>query len=279
MAAAPRFARIALFLAVFCGWPSVPGARAQSTAANQAAPPPPEPFQISDNSFLVEEAFNQEAGVFQNIFTVFRTAHSWSASFTQEWPVRSQAHQFSYTLQGSGGDGVNDWSDALLNYRFQALMEGPGRPAFSPRVSAILPTGSERAGHDVFGVQFNLPFSKQVDDFYFHWNAGLTWLPSVDFDGGSLSLESPFLSASAIYRVAPMLHGMLELVGNFNELPDGSSTTRVDSYTISPGGRGGWNIGDHQLILGVAMPLTWTEGERRQTAVFVYASYELPFKK
>ena len=42
--------------AVVVLWPSV--ARAQ----------PAEPFEVTDNSFFVEEAFNQEAGIFQNIF-------------------------------------------------------------------------------------------------------------------------------------------------------------------------------------------------------------------
>lgn len=36
---------------------------------------------------------------------------------------------------------------------------------------------------------------------------------------------------------------------------------------------GGWDIGDHHLILGVAVPMTWGSGER-ETAAFFYASYE-----
>ncbi len=49
--------------------------------------PPRDPFRISDNSFLVEEAFNQEAGIFQNIFGATRIDGQWAATFTQEWPV------------------------------------------------------------------------------------------------------------------------------------------------------------------------------------------------
>jgi hypothetical protein len=244
-----------------------------------AGAPPAEPFEILDNSFLVEEAFNQEAGVFQNIFGIIRSRDSWAASFVQEWPVLSQAHQLSYTVTGAGGGGTSAWGDTLLNYRFQAMTEGPGRPAFSPRLSAILPTGSEGAGYDSFGLQFNLPFSKQTGDAFFHWNAGLTWLPSVDAGTDSHSLESPFLAGSVIYRLAPMFHPMLELVGSFDEQPEDGATTRTKSFTVSPGARGGWNIGDHQLIVGVAVPITWTGDDVRQTAAFVYASYELPFKR
>ncbi|HET9768159.1 MAG TPA: hypothetical protein VFS60_15000, partial [Thermoanaerobaculia bacterium] len=49
-------------------------------AAPGFAQPPPDPatdssrkWEITDNSFLVEEAFNQERGVFQNIATWTRT--------------------------------------------------------------------------------------------------------------------------------------------------------------------------------------------------------------
>ena len=251
-------------------------ARAQTPAAATRGP---EPFQILDNSLLVEEAFNQEPGVYQNIFGFVRSGEAWAAAFVQEWPVRSQAHQFSYTLTWAGGGGTSAWGESLLNYRYQAMLESPGRPAFSPRISAILPTGSNRAGYDSFGLQINLPFSKQAGDVYFHWNAGLTWLPSVDVEEGSHTLESPFVAASAIYRLAPMFHPMLELVGNFDEQPAGRATARSKSFTASPGARGGWNLGDHQLILGFAVPITWTVDESRDTAAFIYASYELPFRK
>jgi hypothetical protein len=37
-------------------------------------------------------------------------------------------------------------------------------------------------------------------------------------------------------------------------------------------------VGDQQLILGVAVPVTWVAGGH-DTAAFVYVSYELPFRK
>ena len=106
------------------------------TSAQQSAPaagaPPAEPFQILDNSFFVEEAFNQEAGIFQNIFGFVRSNDTWSASFVQEWPVLSQAHQLSYTVTGLGGGGSSAWGDSLLNYRFQAMTRGLDAPRFRP---------------------------------------------------------------------------------------------------------------------------------------------------
>ena len=233
-----------------------------------------EPFRITDNSFLVEEAFNQEPGIFQNIFNAVRSDADWAATFTQEWPVVSQKHQFSYTLAFGTSDGDAEFGDTLLNYRYQAMMEGPGRPAFSPRVSLIVPTAS--GGGDSTGLQFNLPFSKQTGEVYWHWNAGLTWLPAAEDGEETHNITSPFLAGSAIVRVLPMLNAMLETVLLFDQQ---ANLVREKTFILSPGIRGGWDIGDHQLILGAAVPFTWAGDSARDTAAFFYVSYELPFKK
>jgi DtxR family Mn-dependent transcriptional regulator len=261
-------------------------ALAQTTAALAPTKKVAEPFAITDNSFLVEEAFNQEAGIFQNIASAVFVNGNWVFAFTQEWPVVTQAHQFSYTLSAldnGDGDGVGD---TLLNYRYQALTEGPGRPAFSPRASLVLPTGDafRLLGSGSVGLQVNLPFSKQTGDWYWTWNGGFTWLPRAESvstnpaNDHRVDLFSPSLAGSGIYRLRPMFNLMLESVLLFNELSDGGVTSRETTFTLSPGARGGWNIGDQQLIVGAAMPITWVQGSA-ETGLLVYLSYELPFKK
>src|SRR5258707_12401169 len=103
---------------------------------------------IQDNSFFVEEAYNQEPGVVQHIFNLpsFFTGHEKdiSPSFTQEWPIFTQRHQFSYTIPYTfveNGGWENGLADIRLNYRFQALMETERTPAFAPRFSFVTPTG------------------------------------------------------------------------------------------------------------------------------------------
>ena len=258
--------------------------------AQTAASPPaagPEPFKISDNSFLVEEAFNQETGVFQNIFGVMRIQGTWAASFTQEWPAPSQAHQLSYTLAFINDGAQSGVGDALLNYRYQAMVEGPGRPAFSPRLSLVVPSGNsdKGLGNGSVGLQVNLPFSKQTGDWYWHWNGGLTWLPRAEgtFRRDDLAvirrdaLVSPFLAGSAIYRLRPMFHLMLESAINFDESLAELSTARDTTVTVSPGFRGGWNLGDQQVVVGFAVPISWSD--TTNTGAFFYLSYELPFRK
>src|SRR5206468_696749 len=148
------------------------------------------------------EAFNQEAGVVQNIFGATRLSGEWAATFTQEWPVVSQKHQFSYTLAFTDGGAAFGVGDTLLNYRYQVWMEGPGRPAFAPRASLVVPTGdvARSRGQGSYGLQVNLPFSKRQGAVYWHWNGGFTWLNRAEAQGPlanrleRASLVSPFLA-------------------------------------------------------------------------------------
>jgi outer membrane putative beta-barrel porin/alpha-amylase len=219
-------------------------------------------WEILDNSFLVEESFNQERGVFQNIFTWTRQrGGAWDASFTQEWPAPGTAHQLSYTLPFAATGDATGLGDLLLNYRYQVREETQRGPALSPRLSVIIPTGrsDEGLGSGVGGLEINVPASKQFGDFYVHANVGFTWLPDVQ--------RTPHIGGSGIWRVAPLLNLMLEAIVEIDE-----------SATLSPGFRRGWNIGDHQLVIGAALPLTREAGETT-AALLTYISYELPFRR
>lgn len=218
-------------------------------------------WEIVDNSFLVEEAFNQEPGVFQNIFTWARERDGgWGANFTQEWPVAGVTHQLSYTIPFSSNAGETHLDDVMLNYRYQLLTETARRPAVSPRVSAILSTGREEdhIAEGAGGVQVNVPASKQFGDLYVHANVGFTWRSGVG--------QTPLAAAGGIWRVTPMFHAMFESVALFG-----------DSLTVSPGFRRGWNIGRHQLVFGLAVPVT-SGTDRDDVALLTYVSYELPFR-
>ena len=256
-------------------WLMLTGA-ALAQATPPASRPADKPFQILDNSFLVEEAFNQERSIFQNIFGFTRQSGDWQLTFTQEWPAPTVRHQLSYTLSAESVASHSGVGDVFLNYRFQAVEEGPGRPAFSPRLSAIIPSGRQAAGGGEGGLQVNLPFSKQRRDFYFHWNTGFTWLPR----GDRVDLLSPTVAGSAIYRLRPMLNLMFESVLSFDAAETSPGVvTRTRAVTLSPGVRGGWNLGkDTQVILGAAVPITRADGAT-STGIFGYFSYELPFKK
>jgi hypothetical protein len=249
---------IARRMALMLGLLSVaPPAGAQAPAAAAAS----RKWEITDNSFLVEEAFNQEAGVFQNILTWTRAREgTWNGSFTQEWPAPGMAHQLSYSVAFAGTGEASGVGDMLLNYRFQLREESAFGPAISPRLSVVLPTGraSDGLGAGTTGLDMNVPASKQFGDFYVHANLGYTWLPDVQ--------RTTHIGGSGIWRVAPLLNLMLEGVVNVAE-----------SVTLSPGFRRGWNFGETQLVMGLALPVTRADG-RSTAALLTYFSYELPFR-
>ena len=248
-------------------------------AQNAPAGDSDRPWEITDNSFLVEEAFNQEAGIFQNI-AAWQTDHqgNWALGFTQEWPLFSQTHQLSYTLGYAHGDDASGVGDTFLHYRWQALTGRDGRPAFSPRVSLVLPTGSvsRGLGNGNVGWELNLPFSRQMGDLYLHWNAGFTHFPSAKLGDVERNLLTPRAAASGIWRLRPMFNVMVEAVVQWDEAIAGDATDYVRRVTLLPGFRTGWNIGDVQAIVGMGMPVSFSDGGAT-AGIFGYVSYELPF--
>jgi hypothetical protein len=277
----------------------VHAARADAqTPAPDAAPLPSDssrPFEIEDNSFLVEEAFNQEAGVVQTIYGGLLFQESgWALAFTQEWPAPGIRHQLSVTipvngLKLSGGErGSDGLGDIALNYRYQLMEEGAGKPAIAPRLTVLCPSGNQGRGLGVgaWGWQMNLPVSKQHRDFYFHGNVGMTWYPRVQtgadedpIPAPDVTLVSPTIAGSTIYRLRPMLNLMLESYVTWQEAPTGpGKTDRLAVSVLSPGLRGGWNHGDAQIIVGAALPVTWADGNAH-LGLFTYFSYETRFWK
>jgi hypothetical protein len=246
---------------------------------------------IQDNSFLVEEAYNQEVGVVQHVLNIVPQITRRAAgdnrellfAFTQEWPAFSQAHQLSYTIPYSFNDvdgrSENGLGDISVHYRYQALMESDHVPAFAPSFSLILPTGdaSKGLGDDTVGYELNLPVSKIVSDRWtLHWNAGATVLPDVD----DHTLVSFNLGASAIYAVSRTFNLMLETVANFDdEVSDAGHTRRPGAVVISPGFRYAINHpNDAQTVIGLATPIGLTRAAP-DFGIFIYASFEHFFSR
>jgi hypothetical protein len=249
---------------------------------------------IADNSFLIEEAYNQEPDEVQHIFTVFysndRRQRGWTFVFTQELPIFSQEHQFSYTIPSYHliDDGVRQHGigDIELNYRYQALDEGPISPAFAPEFSLILPTGNRRkgTGNGVVGYQWTLPFSKKVTSrLALNANFGVTYLPKVrtplDSLGGALSpkrsLVSYIAGGSAIFAILPRFHVLLEWLCEFEDsINDNGKAEREFKPILSPGFRTAVvNEEKLQIVTGVAAPIGLNR-KANNYGLFLYFSIE-----
>ena len=255
-------------------------------AASAWAEDDPPAKGIQDNSFLIEEAYNQEAGVVQHIFNglyrhIGNGEHAADLAFTQEWPLFSQRHQLSYTVPYSfmkeNGEWTNGVNDVLLNYRLQALFETDQIPAFAPRLSLILPTGDadKGFGNDTVGTQLNLPVSKVISDRWtMHANLGATFYPDAD----DHFLDRYFVGGSVIYAATRDFNLVLECIGNFDEdLDRRGGTERTSAVVVSPGIRYAWNFPNGaQVVGGVAVPVGLTN-DAADYGVFLYLSIEHSF--
>lgn len=256
------------------------------TAAEQPGPEKTKPIQ--DNSFLVEEGYNQEFGVVQHINTFTRnfSTHSWQYTFTQEWPVPGVKHQLSYTLAATRDTSSRDGAglgDMAINYRYQMLGDGESKVAFAPRVSLLAPTGDSRAGHGAggLGVQVNLPASIVINDHLVtHWNAGATFVPRAQNELGDRAATHGYnLGQSFVWLIHPRFNALLETTWAGAEQVTGrGQTQRVHDLLISPGVRWAYNFKNGlQIVPGVAVPLGVgpSSGEK---GIFLYLSFEHPFR-
>jgi hypothetical protein len=167
---------------------------------------------LEDNSFIVEEAYNQPARVVQHVLTAAAADGTTGLAFGQEWPVGSQKHQLSWTLVGVNDDAL-DLGDAFINYRYQLLGAGGGELLVAPRISALIPLGDadRRAGNGGYGFQAAVFFVT----------------PMVN------------LLAESVWRHGRRIRG------------DGRSEG-VPSHTVALGARAGIDVGKVQLVPGAA---------------------------
>ncbi len=240
---------------------------------------------IQDNSFIIEEAYNQEPGVIQHISGFSRVAGSgaWAYSFTEEWPVLGQTHQasvtFNYANVKSGGPtGVGDLA---LNYRWQAVGSGETAVALAPRLTVLLPSGDAKQGLGTggAGLQVNLPLSAVIGDgLVTHVNLGGTYVPSaLASDGSHGPLTAFAMGQSLVWLAHPRFNVLAEVLYANTVIAGPSTTDRLQTLTVNPGVRAALDFASGlQIVPGVSVPIG-VGPSRGERAVFFYLSFEHPF--
>jgi hypothetical protein len=275
---------------LLCGSPGVTPLAAQKPAKEsaQSTQPAATPAAIEDNSFLIEEAYNQETGVVQHINTFARQrgTRAWAYNFTQEWPLFSQRHQLSYTVPiVSAGPGTGSGiGDVALNYRYQLADGTRSGVAVAPRFSLLVATGDERQGRGTGGngLQVNLPVSLELSPLIVtHWNAGATYTPSAkNALGDKASTRSYNAGGSVIWLARSTFNVMLEAVwARAEEVTGPSQRLPYRIFYVSPGVRGAINFPSGlQIVPGIAVPIGVgpSSGDGQ---VFFYLSFEHPFSQ
>jgi len=264
------------------------GVQTQAQISLDSTPSAAPSGPIQDNSFLIEEAYNQEDGVIQHIssFEKLTTTGDWVYTLTDEWPLRTQKHQLSVTLSAAhSGDFAESgagWGDTAFNYRYQLVGSGETKLAIAPRLTVLFPTGNPVYGRGFggTGLQTNLPISIQHSAHWVtHWNAGTTWFPSAadehHNEAGTLGVN---LGQSIVWLAKPRLNFLLETIWLSSERVVGpQETTRFQNLYVSPRVRWAHNLKSGlQIVPGVAMPIGIgpSAGEK---GVLFYLSFEHPF--
>ncbi len=260
-------------------------ALAAQGSTRDTVPKPAEKAAISDNSFLVEEAYNQETGVVQHISGFSRTNGSggWGYSLTQEWPLGGRRHQLSYTvpLTRVGEPATTGLGDVMVNYRLQAVFDEARGVAVSPRVSWSFPTGDHQKGLGLGGggLQVNLPISKTLGrSLVSHTNAGASWFSRAPGAGdASTSLHNVFLGQSLIWLARSRFNLLVETVWMRATTESDAGTGVQESVFIIPGIRWGYDVrGGLQIVPGIGVPIgIGSSNGTRQ--LFLYLSLEHPF--
>lgn len=239
---------------------------------------------IQDNSFLLEEAYNQETRVVQHIFTWQRAREGdWDLAFTQEWPFLSQKHQLSYTIPFAFREESSEtrFANVALNYRYQLIGSGQTALAVAPRFSVYLGTGDETTGHGSRATAFELglPVSWAANTWLVtHVNTSFRYTPSDrNAEGDRARTVSTSVGASAVFLLHPKANVFVEALFTGGRAVIGPGTTdREQSATINPGARFAIDLGRLQIVPGISFPIGFgpSSGER---GVFLYLSLEHPF--
>jgi len=244
------------------------------------------PPKIQDNSFLVEEAYNQEAGVVQHIGTLLtrRGSNDFEFAFTQEWPVRSIVHQLSYDIPFVRASSATGIGDIGINYRYQLLGDGNAPIAVTPRLTLVLPTGDwkKSRGDGGFGGEAAIAASFVLSPLITaHTNAGLLFTPSAKNPAGDkANIYNWSAGQSVILTSSSVVQPMLEAVYSRGTEVTGNDRTSVgESLILAPGARMAINFESGlQVVPGLAVPIGIgpSSGER---GVFVYLSFEHAFRR
>jgi hypothetical protein len=262
-------------------------ALARAAVAQDASPAPSGPGPIQDNSFLVEEAYNQDAGVVQHLqlFQWDWRSGTWVWTFTQEWPVPRETHQLSISVPlvrvERDPASTTGLGDVGLNYRYQLVGGAAAAVSVAPRLSVFLPTGSytRSLGAGSEGVQVEIPASFVLSDRWVtHWNAGVTWTPSArDAKGEKAALWIPNAAASLIFLAQPNWNLMLESIWVRSEAVIGPGAIETgNTFFVSPGFRYAWNLKSGlQIVAGAGVPIGLGPSHGKYSALF-YLSFEHP---
>ncbi len=257
---------------------------------------------FEDNSFLLNEAINQEKGVMQYISNFYfdnLKGGNFLYNFSHEIPLGGERNQLSYSLsyylqnKTASTEGGGGFGDINLSYHHM-LTDKKAWAMVIPSITLIIPTAKNGYGSGGLGTQAEVYITKRLSRrVVTHYNLGYTYISSADLYiststgsrkvGFERDLQFKKIAGSAIWYPTRKFNLMLEYVSNF--LTEITATGEISSshqITLNPGLRFAIDHKRVQIVPGISAPVIFTDGRYTQTGLFFYLSFEpeyLPFTK
>lgn len=218
------------------------------------------PNRIEDNSFLLEEAYNQDAGEVQAVqtFRLDRASRDWVYQLTGEIPIPDARHQLSFDLPFQHGDDETGFGDIGLNYRY-GLLQGD-RLLVAPRASVYLPAGDYRRGlgRGAVGVGLGIAATYVVtDNFAAHANLYFRYFGAAHAPTGRTGATLAYgYAASLVYLTTKTVNFLVEFVGENDEQMTNAGAELTPHLYVSPGARLALNVSPTlQIVPGLGVPV------------------------
>lgn len=242
--------------------------------------------RIEDNSFLLEEAYNQEWGVYQFI-QKYQSSDKYKLYdyvFENDIPVTDKTHQFTYAIpyQKADANEKSGVGDVGLNWRIQPYNKNG--VMLAERFGIVLPTGKvdTGAGNGVFGFEFMQAATININDRWSnHWNIGFRTMPNAKSAGidKKRTLTNATAGSSLIFVVNDSFDLMFEGLLDSGQSVDADGVkTSSTTLTINPGFRFAIDLDwkETQIVPGISFP-TEILNSPSEHAVLVYFSIEPKF--
>lgn len=236
---------------------------------------------VEDNSFLIEEAYNQEEGVVQfiNVFKRNGQNKDWDYTFINEIPAFSQTHQFSYEIPINHSEETDRTKIGDLKFNYRVEFFRKDEMVTTARLSLFAPTGDYRAGtgNGVFSPEMSIIHSVKVTDKWLqHWNLGAGYLMGAKNElGRSANNANLFAGVSNVILITEQFNFMLEtLFTSAESTVDTNQTEWETSVLVSPSIRMAIDYGEWQFVPGFAVPLGIGPQDKGTAQFLAYFSIE-----
>lgn len=259
---------------------------------------------FEDNSFLFDEAINQEKGIMQYVSSLYFdnvNGGNLIFGFTNEIPLVGERHQLNYTINyhldrlTPANGHTNGFGDLSIGYHYKASGKRNWIMAI-PGISLIIPTGNAQEGRGIggMGARAGISFTKRLSHKWVtHYTLGYTFIAQADRYsypmGGQpvlayeKNLQYAGVGGGVTWYVSRKKVLFAELISNFiTDIRGDGSLLRRNLATINPGFRFAIDANNIQIVPGISTPIVLADGAFSRLGIFFYLSIEteyLPFTR